>query len=42
MDETWNQFLESGSIADYLAYTAMKGMEYADSQGSCAITKDTW
>ena len=42
MDETWNQFQESGSVADYLAYAAMKGMEYADSQRSCANPKSAW
>jgi hypothetical protein len=28
----WEKFAESGSVADYLAYAAIKGLEHADSE----------
>lgn len=28
----WTRFQDSGSISDYLAFAAIKGMEHADDQ----------
>ncbi len=36
----WEKFEYSGAVADYLAYAAMKGMEYADSERSRAVAED--
>ena len=36
----WEQFETSGSVEDYLAYAAIKGLEHADSEGRCPAPED--
>ena len=38
----WEQFEASGSVQDYLAYAAIKRLEYADSQGNRPDAEECW
>ncbi|MDE5564260.1 MAG: hypothetical protein K2I93_03820 [Oscillospiraceae bacterium] len=37
----WQTFEDSGNIADYLAYAAIKGLEHGDSERRGAGTEST-